>query len=111
MLRKAKTRGPFSLSLSPSSPLVPARVKGAKDRQRLTEKREECVGHVCMYGNACVRVCNRERERERESVDLFQGDKERVDNALQSVWLLCLLWFGKTETEREIVLPSSAKER
>ena len=88
---------------------MPARVKGAKDRQRLTEKREECVGHVCMYGNACVRVCNRERER--ESVDLFQGDKECVDNALQSVWLLCLLWFGKTETEREIVLPSSAKER
>ena len=68
---------------------------------------------VCMVMRACGCVT----ERERESVDLFQGDKERVDNALQSVWLLCLLWFGKTkrererEREREIVLPSSTKER
>ena len=64
---------------------------------------------VCMVMRACG--CVTERERERESVDLFQGDKECVDNALQSVWLLCLLWFGKTKREREIVLPSSTKER
>ena len=83
MLRKAKTRGPFSLSLS--SPLVPARVKGAKDRQRLTEKREECVGHVCMYGNACVRVCNREREREKVWT-CFRG--------IKSVWIMLCTVFG-----------------